>query len=105
MDINTIHKAVVQNNTKENTQYDEQIEVLEREDEKHSIVIWNDDVNTFDFVIETLMEVCEHNPHQAEQCTWLIHFKGKCDVKSGSIEDLMPRHQELLNRGLTSEIV
>ncbi len=105
MDINTIYKAIIENNTKVKPQQEEQVDVLEKEDEKHSIVIWNDDVNTFDFVIDSLIEVCEHNPLQAEQCTMLIHYKGKCDVKSGSIDDLMPRHQELLNRGLTSEIV
>ena len=69
-----------------------------------SLIIFNDEVNTFDFVIETLIDVCEHDPLQAEQCTMIIHFKGKCAVKSGSYEALKPAHTELLNRKLTASI-
>ncbi|XCI74928.1 MAG: ATP-dependent Clp protease adaptor ClpS [Flavobacteriales bacterium] len=68
------------------------------------ITIYNDDFNTFEFVIETLIEVCDHSPEQAEQCTWIIHFKGKCEVKSGTIEKLYPMYKELLYRGLTAEL-
>ncbi len=104
MDINTLQKELAKNGLG-NPQIEEEVDVLELEDQKHSIVLHNDDVNTFDFVIDSLMEVCEHTPEQAEQCTWLVHYKGKCNVKSGSMDELKPRHQKLLSRGLTSEIV
>lgn len=68
------------------------------------IVLFNDDVNTFDFVIQSLMELCGHDPMQAEQCTLLVHYKGKCDVKEGEYEKLEPICSALLTRGLTAEI-
>ncbi|WP_297984523.1 ATP-dependent Clp protease adaptor ClpS [uncultured Chryseobacterium sp.] len=86
-------------------EHQEESDVLVMEDEVYKIVLWNDDVNTFDFVIECLIEICEHTPEQAEQCTILVHYKGKCTVKSGSMEKLKPMHEKLLSRGLTSEIV
>lgn len=86
-------------------QYDEEVALLEKEDEIYKLVLWNDDVNTFDFVIECLIEICEHTLEQAEQCTILVHYKGKCTVKSGSMDLLKPMHEKLLDRGLTSEIV
>lgn len=79
--------------------------LLEELENQHCIVLHNDEVNTFDYVIESLMEVCEHQPEQAEQCTMIIHFNGKCEVKTGEINDLIPRCQELLRRGLSAEIV
>ncbi len=86
-------------------EHQEEGDVLVMEDEVYKIVLWNDDVNTFDFVIECLIEICEHTPEQAEQCTILVHYKGKCTVKTGSLEKLKPMHEKLLSRGLTSEIV
>ena len=71
----------------------------------HEIVLHNDDVNTFDYVIDALVEICEHTFEQAEQCTLLVHYKGKCTVKTGSLEKLKPMHEKLLSRSLTSEIV
>jgi ATP-dependent Clp protease adaptor protein ClpS len=68
------------------------------------LVLFNDDHNTFDFVIGTLIEVCEHDPQQAEQCALIAHFKGKCAVKSGSFSELRPPCEEMLLRGLTVEI-
>lgn len=68
------------------------------------LVLHNDDFNTFDFVIESLVEVCDHDLIQAEQCTQIIHYKGKCDVKKGSHETLKPLYKELLQRGLTASI-
>lgn len=85
--------------------YETDVDVLEQETEKHQIIVHNDDVNTFDWVIESLMDVCEHTPEQAEQCTILIHYKGKCDVLTGTYEDLKPRCTELLRRSLSAEIV
>lgn len=70
----------------------------------YEIVLYNDDFNTFDFVIETLIEVCEHEPEQAETCTWIVHYKGKCAVRSGTFNDLEPVYQELTNRTLTAKI-
>ena len=70
----------------------------------HRIIIYNDDVNTFDHVISSLVEVCDHTEMQAEQCSLLIHFKGKCDVKSGDFEKLRPLCEALLDRGLNAEI-
>ena len=60
----------------------EEVVVLEKEVNQHQIVLHNDEVNTFDFVINSLINVCEHTEEQAEQCTWLVHFKGKCIVKT-----------------------
>jgi ATP-dependent Clp protease adaptor protein ClpS len=68
------------------------------------IVLHNDDVNTFDHVIHSLVEVCEHDPIQAEQCAWIVHNNGKCSVKRGSYEQLEARCDALQLRGLAAEI-
>ncbi len=68
------------------------------------LVLFNDDFNTFDFVIETLIELCDHDAIQAEQCAFMVHFKGKCAVKSGAFRELKPIQQEMLNRSLTASI-
>ncbi|CAA0204183.1 ATP-dependent Clp protease adaptor protein ClpS [Tenacibaculum maritimum] len=83
----------------------EQADVLEQEALQHEIVLHNDDVNTFDYVIHSLVDVCEHTLEQAEQCTVLVHYKGKCTVKSGSYEDLEPRCSKLLQLGLSAELL
>ncbi|UGU18402.1 ATP-dependent Clp protease adaptor ClpS [Sinomicrobium kalidii] len=82
-------------------------EVLVEEDvqKQNEIVLYNDDVNTFDHVIETLIQVCDHTPEQAEQCSIIVHYKGKCTVKTGAYEDLKPRCSMLLDAGLSAEIV
>lgn len=72
--------------------------------EAHHLVLYNDDFNTFDHVIYTLIKVCEHSIEQAEQCSLIVHYKGKCTVKSGEIEDLKPRCQALLDAGLSAKI-
>jgi ATP-dependent Clp protease adaptor protein ClpS len=69
------------------------------------LILFNDDVNSFDFVIETLIEVCDHEMEQAEQCALIAHYKGKCVVKSGSFEELKPKSEEMSRRGLTVEIL
>ena len=69
------------------------------------IVLFNDDVNTFDHVINTLVQVCGHTPEQAEQCSLIVHYKGKCTVKTGAYNDLKPRCSKLLQAGLSAEIV
>lgn len=72
--------------------------------EQKDLVVYNDDVNTFDHVIESLIKVCKHEVEQAEQCTWIIHFNGKCQVKRGEYEKLAPMCTALLDRGITAEI-
>ncbi len=72
--------------------------------ENHFLILHNDDVNTFDFVIETLIDVCNHNEEQAEQCAMITHYKGKCDVKKGSFNDLKPLKDRLLAKGLSATI-
>ena len=79
--------------------------IAEAVDVNNEIVLYNDDVNTFDHVIDTLIRVCDHTSEQAEQCAILVHYKGKCTVKTGSMELLKPMHEKLISRGLTSEIV
>ena len=89
--------------TKEKTQ--EEVSVLEEEVFQHEIILHNDDVNTFDFVIESLINVCDHSLEQAQQCTFLVHYKGKCSVKCGEYKDLEPRCSKLLQLGLSAELV
>lgn len=86
-------------------------ELLEKKDLKtkkekqNEIVLYNDDHNTFDHVIETLIYACDHTPEQAEQCSILVHYKGKCTVKTGPYDDLKPRCSKLLEAGLSAEII
>lgn len=86
-------------------QYEEEVLVLDDLDEVYKLVLHNDDIHTFDYVIDSLIEVCKHTLEQAEQCTILVHFKGKCTVKTGSMDLLKPMHEKLISRELTSEIV
>ncbi len=74
------------------------------EAEHHNLIVWNDDVNTFDWVIESLVDVCGHETIQAEQCALIIHHRGKCGVKKGTFEDLRPQAEELINRGIQATI-
>ncbi len=71
----------------------------------NEIIVYNDDVNTFDHVIDTLMRVCNHTPEQAEQCSLIVHYNGKCTVKTGSMDKLKPQCSQLLEAGLSAEIV
>ncbi len=89
------------------TDIDTDIELLEEtvETEVRSLVVFNDEVNTFAWVIETLMDVCEHAPEQAEQCTLIIHFKGKCSVKQGEFDSLVSMRNEICRRGISAEIL
>jgi ATP-dependent Clp protease adaptor protein ClpS len=72
-----------------------------------SLIVWNDDVNTFDWVIEALVDICDHSPEQAEQCAWFIHTKGKYAVKNGDVDTLKPMCDAIVERGIgaTIEIV
>lgn len=89
--------------TKEKIQ--EEVSVLEKESNQNEIVLYNDDVNTFDHVINSLIFACEHTPEQAEQCSIIVHYKGKCTVKTGEFNELKPRCTMLLEAGLSAEIV
>ena len=82
-------------------------ETLEEVDlsNESEIIVYNDDVNTFEHVINTLMKVCDHTAEQAEQCSIIVHYKGKCGVKSGDYSDLKPSCSKLLEAGLSAEIV
>ena len=86
-------------------QYEEEVLVLDETDEVYKLILHNDDIHTFDDVIEALIQICKHDPIQAEQCTMLVHYKGKCTVKTGSMDLLKPMHEKLISRSLTSEIV
>ena len=81
----------------------EQIDTLE--DKEHEIILYNDDVNTFDHVIECLVKLCDHSYLQAEQCAYIVHYSGKCTVKTGVYEELEPQCTQLLKAGLSAEIV
>jgi ATP-dependent Clp protease adaptor protein ClpS len=69
------------------------------------LVVFNDDVNTFDHVIKTLVRVCRHTPEQAEQCAWIIHHKGKCTVKSGTYPELKPLREAITDAGIDARIL
>jgi ATP-dependent Clp protease adaptor protein ClpS len=94
-----------------NIQGNPEIDVLEEIDEiidsvkLYSLVVFNDDINTFDHVIETLIDVCEHTPEQAEQCSIIIHFKGKCPVNSGEYDELVAQRNEICRRGISAEVM
>ncbi|MDH6253966.1 ATP-dependent Clp protease adaptor protein ClpS [Chryseobacterium sp. H1D6B] len=85
--------------------YEEEVLVLDETDEVYKLILHNDDIHTFDYVIDALIEICKHTMEQAEQCTMLVHYKGKCTVKTGSMDLLKPMHEKLISRSLTSEIV
>ncbi|WP_411894760.1 ATP-dependent Clp protease adaptor ClpS [Winogradskyella sp. A2] len=85
--------------------HSEELLLKEEVVKQNEIVLFNDDVNTFDHVIDTLIYACEHTPEQAEQCSIIVHYKGKCTVKTGPYEELEPRCSKLLEAGLSAEIV
>ncbi|MFT4833254.1 MAG: ATP-dependent Clp protease adaptor protein ClpS [Marinoscillum sp.] len=81
-----------------------EIEIDLSEGDIRDLIVHNDDHNTFDHVINTLVRVCKHDVHQAEQCTYLIHYKGKCAVKKGSIKELKPMKDALNDAGISATI-
>ncbi len=84
---------------------EEKSSVLDSILENHNIVLFNDDVNTFDHVITSLVKYCKHSEIQAEQCAHIVHYKGKCLVKTGNINQLKPICSALLENGLSAEII
>lgn len=95
-------KEYIQNNIQWQTQEDADEDVLV--EEMHNLVVWNDNVNTFDHVIESLVDICEHSAEQAEQCALFIHHKGKYGVKKGSFDFLRPKAEALIDRGIQATI-
>ncbi|MFM9061114.1 MAG: ATP-dependent Clp protease adaptor ClpS [Bacteroidota bacterium] len=79
-------------------------DLLEQEDEGEKLVLYNDDINTFDHVIRCLIRYCDHEPEQAEQCAWIVHLKGRCTVKLGTYPELLPIHSALCDQGLSAAI-
>jgi len=88
-------------------QYEEDVEVLDQviDIDQNDLMVFNDEINTFDFVINSLMEVIGHTPEQAEQCTLLIHYKGKCSVKKGTFEELVPLRNDICRRGIDAKVI
>lgn len=84
---------------------DELVEVLEDVTDVKDLMVFNDDVNTFDHVINTLVKVCKHTAHQAEQCAMIIHYKGKCSVKKGQYTDLKPMKDAICEAGIDAKVV
>ncbi len=68
------------------------------------LILHNDDINSFDYVIETLVDVCKHDSTQAEQCAWITHHRGKCDIKKGGFEILKPLKDKIVSKGLSVTI-
>ena len=92
--------------SKNNPQIDKEseVEVLMQLEREHEIILYNDDINTFDHVINSLVAYCKHTFEQAEQCAYIVHYSGKCAVKSGSYEELEPICRKLLEVQLSAEI-
>ncbi|MCK6618089.1 MAG: ATP-dependent Clp protease adaptor ClpS [Cyclobacteriaceae bacterium] len=89
------------------TREQELVDVLEvvETTELLDLVVFNDDFNTFDHVIDTLIRVCRHTVEQAEQCTWIIHHKGKCTVKHGTLTELKPMRDAICEAGIDARII
>ena len=85
----------------------DETDILSSVEEPCNLIVWNDEVNTFQWVIETLMEICGHSYEQAEQCSYIIHFQGKYAVKKGTYDDLKPMCDAITDRGIgaTVEVV
>jgi ATP-dependent Clp protease adaptor protein ClpS len=82
----------------------EDVDILTLTEDPCHLIVWNDEVNTFEWVIETLMHVCGHSHEQAEQCAYLIHFKGKYAVKNGTYDDLKPVCDAITERGINATV-
>ena len=86
------------------TKIDEDVDVLTETLSSCQLIVWNDDVNTFDWVIKALIDICGHSPEQAEQCALFIHFKGKYAVKDGNFDDLKPMCEAIIDRGINATV-
>ena len=79
--------------------------VEEQKKEKHQLIVFNDEVNTFEHVIDTLIDVCKHDTYQAEQCTYIIHYNGKCSVKEGEFDKLIAMSNNINSRGINATVI
>ena len=95
---------IYKNTYSPSTYTDEDVAVLTEEAIDYKLIVWNDEVNTFDWVIDALMAVCGHEREQAEQCTMLIHYKGKCAVKNGSYDELKAQRDAITDRLINATI-
>ncbi|MEO6610566.1 MAG: ATP-dependent Clp protease adaptor ClpS [Chitinophagaceae bacterium] len=86
------------------TDYQQDTDLLTLTEDPCNLVVWNDEVNTFQWVIETLMEVCGHSHEQAEQCSYIIHYQGKYAVKNGTFDDLKPLCDAITERGINATV-
>ena len=91
-------------NTDSKPEFLQETDLLTETEDPCQLIVWNDEVNTFDWVIETLIEICGHTPEQAEQCAYIIHFNGKYAVKNGSYDDLKPKCDAITERGINATI-
>jgi ATP-dependent Clp protease adaptor protein ClpS len=98
---------LLNNTMKAAYQVEELVEVLEATEtvDQMDLLVFNDDINTFDHVINTLIKVCKHSAEQAEQCTLLIHYKGKCAVKTGTYDFLKPMREAICEAGIDARIL
>ena len=87
------------------TETKEEHDIVEKSVDALTLMLYNDDVNTFDHVIDTLIELCNHTVEQAEQCAMIVHYNGKCDVDHGTYEDLSDKCATMLRKGLTAKII
>ena len=94
--------AAIRNDT--STKQWEETDVLTSVEEPCNLIVWNDEVNTFEWVIDTLMEICGHSHEQAEQCAYIIHFQGKYAVKNGSYDELKPKCDAITDRGIGATV-
>ena len=86
------------------TQLDEDVLVETEIEQPCQLIVWNDEVNTFEWVIETLIDICKHSTEQAEQCALIIHSHGKYAVKYGSYEELKPMCDAITERGINATV-
>ena len=94
--------ASIRNDT--STKQWEETDVLTSVEDPCNLIVWNDEVNTFEWVIDTLMEICGHSHEQAEQCAYIIHFQGKYAVKNGSYDELKPKCDAITDRGIGATV-
>ncbi len=86
------------------TNYQHETDLLTAHENTCNLIVWNDEVNTFEWVIETLIEVCKHSPEQAEQCSYFIHYKGKYSVKQGEYDELKSMCDAITERGIGATV-
>ena len=96
--------AMASTNTNTQTDNEQELDVLTDQEDPCNLIVWNDNVNTFEWVIETLIEVCGHSPEQAEQCSYFIHYKGKYAVKNGQYDELKPMCDAITERGIGATV-